>query len=121
MRRWSSSVVDIPCEPLRLSWGSSSSSESGDLIRRLRPRIEVVARGGSPESSNAGVLAEPVAACCDVYNDACKIICGAEMIVLGGNEGVVGVDGSSEVDGEDISGWGRSSARTTSAGVPREY
>lgn len=40
--------------------------------------------------------------------------------MLGGNEGIVGVDGSSEVDGDDVEGWGRSSARTTSAGVPRE-
>jgi hypothetical protein len=38
------------------------------------------------------------------------------MIVLEGVEGNVGVDGSSELDG-DI-GWERSSARTTSAGVP---
>lgn len=40
--------------------------------------------------------------------------------MLGGNEGIVGVDGSSEVDGDDVESWGRSSARTTSAGVPRE-
>ena len=43
---------------------------------------------------------------------------GAEIAVLEGKEGVVGVDGSSEVDGDDIEGWERSSARTTSAGVP---
>lgn len=40
---------------------------------------------------------------------------GAEIVVLGGNEGLIGVDGSSEVDGES---WERSSARTTTAGVP---
>lgn len=38
--------------------------------------------------------------------------------MLEGCEGEVGVDGSSEVDGDDIEGWERSSARTTSAGVP---
>lgn len=40
--------------------------------------------------------------------------------MLGGNEGIVGVDGSSEVDGDDVESWGRSSARTNFAGVPRE-
>ena len=39
--------------------------------------------------------------------------------MLEGCEGEVGVDGSSEVDGDDIEGWERSSARTTSAGVPQ--
>ena len=38
--------------------------------------------------------------------------------MLVGWEGEFGVDGSSEVDGEDIMGWERSSARTTTAGVP---
>jgi hypothetical protein len=44
---------------------------------------------------------------------------GAENLVLEGCEGEVGVDGSSEVDGDDVEGWERSSARTTSAGVPQ--
>lgn len=43
---------------------------------------------------------------------------GAEMVVLEGNEGDVGVDGLSEVDGDNIGCWECSSARTTSAGVP---
>lgn len=30
---------------------------------------------------------------------------GAEMFVLGGKEGEVGVDGSSEVDGDDVESW----------------
>jgi hypothetical protein len=53
--------------------------------------------------------------------DGCKrwlLGSGAEIAVLEGKEGVVGVDGSSEVDGDNILGWERSSARTTSAGVP---
>lgn len=37
--------------------------------------------------------------------------------MLGGMEGTVGLDGWSEMDG-DVKGWGRSSARTTSAEVP---
>jgi hypothetical protein len=41
---------------------------------------------------------------------------GAEIVVLEGiEESGFGVDGSSEVDGDDVLG---SSARTTSAGVP---
>lgn len=47
--------------------------------------------------------------------DICSGV-GAESVVLVGREGSVGVDGWSEVDG-GILGW-RSSARTTSAGVP---
>jgi hypothetical protein len=61
--------------------------------------------------------AEPVRACCiGCGNWLCGF--GAENLVLEGCEGEVGVDGSSEVDGDDIEGWERSSARTTSAGVP---
>jgi hypothetical protein len=32
--------------------------------------------------------------------------------------GDVGVDGSSEVNGDNVEGWERSSARTTTAGMP---
>ena len=42
----------------------------------------------------------------------------AEMAVLVGLEGEVGVDGSSGMDRDVIVGRGLSSARTTSAGVP---
>jgi hypothetical protein len=42
--------------------------------------------------------------------------CWAEIIVLGGSEGCVGVNGSSEVDGDRS--WEWSPARTTFAGVP---
>lgn len=38
--------------------------------------------------------------------------------MLEGSEGFVEVDGASEVDGDDIENWERSSARTTLAGVP---
>ncbi len=38
--------------------------------------------------------------------------------MLVGSVGVFGVDGSSEVDGDNMEGWERSSARTTAAGVP---
>jgi len=65
------------------------------------------------------VLAAELAVSCAV--DCCNRWLfgrGAENAVLEGKEGVVGVDGSSEVDGDDILGWERSSARTTSAGVP---
>jgi len=30
---------------------------------------------------------------------------GAEVVVLGGNEGLFGVDGSSEVDGDNVESW----------------
>ena len=65
------------------------------------------------------MLAAELAGVCCV--DCCNrrlLGSGAEIAVLEGREGVVGVDGSSEVDGDDIEGWERSSARTTSAGVP---
>jgi hypothetical protein len=44
--------------------------------------------------------------------------CGAEMLVLEEGSGVVGVDGSAEVDGDTMCCWELSSARTTFAGVP---
>lgn len=47
-----------------------------------------------------------------------SFVSGAESVVLGGGEGEFGVDGSSEVDGDNIDGSWESSARTTSAGVP---
>lgn len=43
---------------------------------------------------------------------------GAEIFVLGGNEGLFGVNGSSGVDRDDVETWELSSARTTIAGVP---
>ena len=60
----------------------------------------------------ADVLFCPNASRCDIFRGV-----GAESVVLVGREGSVGVDGGSEVDGGGVLGW-RSSARTTSAGVP---
>jgi hypothetical protein len=54
---------------------------------------------------------------CDVLSNRSIRGFGAEMVVLGGSEGEVGVDGSSEMDGDGAECWERS-ARTTSAGVP---
>jgi hypothetical protein len=98
---------------------SSCSSESGEGSRRLRPRIWFWDGRASSDCSREVLAAElavscAVGCCCDRW----LLGSGAEIAVLEGKEGVVGVDGSSEVDGDDIEGWERSSARTTSAGVP---
>ena len=45
-------------------------------------------------------------------------VVGAEMFVLKGGRGVVGVDGSADEDGDIVGGRELSSATTTSAGVP---
>jgi hypothetical protein len=97
---------------------SSCSSDSGERSRRLRPRIWFWGGRASSDCSREELAVE-LAVSCAV--DGCKrwlLGSGAEIAVLEGKEGVVGVDGSSEVDGDDILGWERSSARTTSAGVP---
>jgi hypothetical protein len=97
---------------------SSCSSESGEGSRRLRPRIWFRAGRGSSDSSREVLAAELAVVCCVDCCNRWLLGRGAEIAVLEGREGVVGVDGSSEVDGDDIEGWERSSARTTSAGVP---
>jgi hypothetical protein len=97
---------------------SSCSSESGEGCRRLRPRIWFWVVRGSSDSSRDVLAAELAVICCVECRNRWLVGSGAEIAVLEGKEGVVGVDGSSEVDGDDIEGWERSSARTTSAGVP---
>jgi hypothetical protein len=97
---------------------SSCASELGEGSRRLRPRIWFWAGRGSSDSSRDVLATELAVGCCVGCCNRWLLGRGAEIAVLGGKEGVVGVDGSSEVDGDDIEGWERSSARTTSAGVP---
>jgi len=97
---------------------SSCSSESDEGSRRLRPRIWFWSGRASSECSRDVLVTELAVSCIAGCCDRWLFGRGAESAVLEGKEGVVGVDGSSEVDGDDIVGWERSSARTTSAGVP---
>lgn len=97
---------------------SSCSSESGEGSRRLRPRIWFWGGRASSDCSREVLAAELTVSCAVGCCDRWLLGSGAEIAVLEGKEGVVGVDGSSEADGDDIEGWERSSARTTSAGVP---
>ena len=97
---------------------SSCSLESGEGSRRLQPRIWFWAYYGSSDASREVLDVELVVVYyIDCYN---RRLLGsrAEIAILEGREGVVRVDRSSEVDGDNIEGWERSSARTTSAGVP---
>jgi hypothetical protein len=50
--------------------------------------------------------------------DCCVVLLGAEMVVLGGKGRGVGVNGSSEVDGDGDEFDERSPARAAKAGVP---
>ena len=97
---------------------SSCSSELGEGFRRLRPRIWFWSGLDSSDGSREVLAAELTVSCAVGCCSRWSLGSGAEISVLEGKEGVVGVDGSSEVDGDDILGWERSSARTTSAGVP---
>jgi len=93
----------------------SCSSDSVELSRCRRPSTWVWEgrRSGGPA---ADVLADELVYCCNSCNICWSWGVGAESNVLEGGRGVFGVDGSSVMNG-DVEGW-RSSARTTSAGVP---
>jgi hypothetical protein len=105
-------------EPLGLPGVSASCSVSAEGLLCLLPSIcprSGVSSSGTSVAGLAGSDDKIESWKCGgrrVWKD------GAEMVVLWGERGGIGVDGSSEVDGEDGDNRGWSSARTTIAGVP---
>lgn len=99
---------------------SGWASEVGEgSRRRRRPRIwdeEGIWASGKPcKGVPIGAEIESCrVVCCSIW----LFVFGAEIAVLGGGEGEIGVDWKAELMGDDVAGDSESSARTASAGVP---
>ena len=99
---------------------SGWASEVGEgSRRRRRPRIwdeKGIWASGEPcrRVPAGGVIESCRVICCGIW----WFVFGAEIAVLGGGEGEIGVDWRAELTGDNIAGSSESSARTTSAGVP---